>query len=150
MDSCLDPGPKTTRGPASDLLASSWLPSKWPKSTLMSALSLTGASAMASGSPIPPETVLSVLSATGSQTWLITALPRPGLIPEVGMLACGARSVCFLKVSLPGKFRPSLSLNRSVSSCRKGLKMVICTHSSLDSLNRLSLILMIHGLRAVG
>uniref|UniRef100_A0A7N5K379 Nanos-type domain-containing protein n=1 Tax=Ailuropoda melanoleuca TaxID=9646 RepID=A0A7N5K379_AILME len=48
---------------------------------------VAGASAMASGSPIPPETVLSVLSATGSQTWLITALPRPSLIPEVGMLA---------------------------------------------------------------
>ena len=100
MDSCLEPGPNTTREPASDLLASSWLPSKGPKSTLMSPLSLTGARAMASGSLIPAESVCLFSQSLAGQNWIVKALPKPSLIPEVGMLAGGAKSVCFHEVSL--------------------------------------------------
>lgn len=61
----------------------------------------------------------------------------------------GLGLLVLFKVSLQGKFRPSMSLGRSSSSCRKGLQAA--TGSSLPhSLSHPSLIVMTCGLGAVG
>lgn len=70
-------------------------PLKEPRPTLISALSLANARAVALGSLVPPERVLLSQPVAG-QNQIIEALPKPSLIPEVGMLAGGARSVYFL------------------------------------------------------
>lgn len=87
--------------PACDFPASSWPPSKGPRCTLVSVLSLADRTARCwrySFKLSHPPRSSSVCRSLGLNQ-IIAALPKPSLIPEVGMLAAGARSVCSLKMS---------------------------------------------------
>lgn len=92
-----DHGPRVTQGPASDLLASSWLLSKGPTHTHTHSDVSSFPRKFQNygfGLSIPPDSSVcsSVLS---GQNQIIEALPKPSLIPEVGMLASGARCCLF-------------------------------------------------------